>query len=91
MKVFRVPLHFAVSDNKLQIPEPTGIANSDKTLPFVFIGDDAFALTKRFMKPYAQTGLTTEQWMFNYRPSRERFLHYSIYIWRISATYCAKT
>lgn len=62
----------ALSDNKLKIPEPTVLANSDKTLPFVFIGDDAFALTKNFMKSYAQTGLTAEQRIFNYRLSRAR-------------------
>lgn len=84
----------ALCDKKLQIPKPTILTKSDKILPFVFIGDDAFALTENFMKPYAQTGLTAEQRIFNYRLSRarrEHFWHFSCCIWRISATHYASS
>jgi hypothetical protein len=37
-----------------------------------FVGDEAFALTEYFMKPYGQAGLTAEQRIFNYRLSRAR-------------------
>jgi hypothetical protein len=57
-------------DKSLQIPEPGTLPNSEKKLPFVFVGDDAFALTKNFMKPYGQTGLSAEQRIFNYRLHR---------------------
>jgi hypothetical protein len=47
------------------------LPNSEKKLQFVFVGDDAFALTEYFMKPNGQTGLSAEQRIFNYRLSRE--------------------
>ena len=56
----------------LQIPEPGTLPNSEKKLPFVFDGDDAFTMIENFMKPYIQTGLIAEQRIFNYRPSRAR-------------------
>ncbi|KAK9719944.1 DDE superfamily endonuclease [Popillia japonica] len=62
----------ALSEKLLQVPEPSLLPNSGKKLPFVFVGDDAFALTENFRKPYRQTGLTTEKRIFNYRLSRAR-------------------
>jgi len=56
----------ALVDKLLQIPEPGTLPNSEKKLPFVFVGDDTFALTKNCMKPYGQTGLTAQQRIFNY-------------------------
>ncbi|KAG5876118.1 hypothetical protein JTB14_003735 [Gonioctena quinquepunctata] len=66
------PFGKALSDKNLKIPEPSTLPNSDKKVLFVFVGDDAFALTEHFMKPYGQTGLTAEQRIFNYRLSRAR-------------------
>ena len=48
----------ALRDKLLKIPEPGTLPNSEKKLPFVFVGDDAFAFTENFMKPCGQTGLT---------------------------------
>jgi hypothetical protein len=62
----------ALGDKLLQIAEPGRLPNSQKKLPFVFVGDDAFALTENFMKPYGQAGLTAQQRIFNYRLSRAR-------------------
>lgn len=56
----------AFKNKLLKIPEQCPFPNSEKKLPFVFVGDDAFPLTENFMKPYGQTGLTTEQKIFNY-------------------------
>jgi hypothetical protein len=50
----------------LPIPEPGTLPNREKKLPFVFVGDNAFALTENFMKPYGQTGISAEQRIFNY-------------------------
>jgi hypothetical protein len=52
-------------DKLLQIPEPGTLPNSEKKLPFIFVGDDAFTPTENFMKPYGQTGLRAEQRIFN--------------------------
>ncbi|XP_076671525.1 uncharacterized protein LOC143370375, partial [Andrena cerasifolii] len=59
-------------ETNLTIPEPATLPNSGINLPFVFLGDDAFALRDNFMKPYSQTGLTLEERIFNYRLSRAR-------------------
>lgn len=63
----------ALADNTLRIPEPTQLPNSQKILPFVFLGDDAFGMTANFMKPYPQAALiNVERRIFNYRLSRAR-------------------
>lgn len=61
-----------LSDNSLGIPEPAQLPNSQRLLPFVFLGDDVFALTDNLMKPYPQAGLNLERRIFNYRLSRAR-------------------
>jgi hypothetical protein len=42
-------------DKLLQIPEPSILPNSERKLLFVFVVDEAFALTGSFMKSYGQT------------------------------------
>jgi hypothetical protein len=39
----------------LQLP------NSDKTAPYVFVGDEAFQLEENFMKPYSLSVLNIER------------------------------
>ena len=41
--------------------------------PYVFLGDDAFALKKYMMKPFPQQGLTQERRIYNYRHSRGEY------------------
>ena len=41
-------------------------------IPFVVIGDDAFALKTHMIKPYPQRNMTTERRVYNYRHSRGR-------------------
>lgn len=62
----------ALHDRTLNIPKPDALPNSNKSLPYVFVGDDAFTLTDSFMKPYSQINLTIEKRIFNYRLSRAR-------------------
>lgn len=62
-------------DNSLNLPTEANI-NGVET-PFFFLGDDAFPLTKRLMKPYkpkrgGDGRLTNEEKVFNYRLSRAR-------------------
>jgi hypothetical protein len=61
-----------LNKNSLQTPQPERLPNSEKTLPFVSVADDAFAMSENLLKPYSQTGLTPEQRIFNYRLSRAR-------------------
>ena len=55
---------------KLNLPGPKSPDNSSKMLPYVFVGDEAFALRKDFLKPFSSRELTEERRVFNYRLSR---------------------
>lgn len=59
-----------VINDRQDFPDNTTV-NGVK-LPFFYIGDDAFPLSKRIMKPYSSKGLTAEEQIFNYRLSRAR-------------------
>ena len=65
-------LALAIEDNKLSLPSPEYLAGCSECLPFVLVGDDAFALKPYFMKPYPQQGLSIEKRVYNYRHSRAR-------------------
>ena len=45
---------------------------SQRNLPYIFIGDDAFALKTNMMKPYPFQNLPLDEKIFNYRLSRAR-------------------
>lgn len=52
---------------------PNDVTINGNKLPYYFIGDDAFPLCKRMMKPFGgRKGLTDEERIFNYRLSRAR-------------------
>lgn len=61
-----------LKDNALHIPVFNRLTGSEKMLNYVFIGDEAFALTPHFLKPFNQRELTDERKIFNYRLSRAR-------------------
>jgi hypothetical protein len=44
--------------------------NSTNGLPFVFVGDEAFALPKDLLKPFGLKLLTSERVIINYHLSR---------------------
>ncbi|CAF4745322.1 unnamed protein product [Pieris macdunnoughi] len=54
------------------IPEPEELPNTNKKMPFVFVGDEAFQLLPNFMKPYNKQVLNDNRRIFNYRLSRAR-------------------
>ena len=55
----------------LNIPQPSKLPQSERILPYVFIGDDAFGSKNHLMKPYPSQHLSLER-LFNYRSSRAR-------------------
>ena len=61
-------------DNPLSIPNPKQLPGRSKPIPYVCVRDDAFGLTSYMMKPYANTGLTEQKRVFNYRLSRCRII-----------------
>ena len=65
-------LGFAIENDKLNIPRNFKISNSERILPHVFVGDDAFGLKRHMMKPYPFCNLSEDKLIFNYRLSRAR-------------------
>ena len=61
-----------IEDNCLNIPAPTPLPLEYIRIPYVFAGDDAFALKSYMMKSYPQTNLTPEKRVYNYHHSRAR-------------------
>ena len=58
--------------NELDYPEDADLPHTNKKIPFVVVGDEAFLLRKNLMQPYTGTGLSRDQRIFNYRISRAR-------------------
>lgn len=57
---------------QLQLPPPKALPGRDLPVPYVLIGDDAFALGPNLLKPYSLHNLTMMERVFNYRLSRAR-------------------
>ena len=63
----------AIQLNTLKLPTDGNMPiGSQRNLPYVFIGDDAFALKTNMMKPYPFQNLPLNEKIFNYRLSRAR-------------------
>lgn len=41
-----------ISTNSINLPPPSSLPGSDVALPYVFLGDGAFALSTHLMKPF---------------------------------------
>ncbi|XP_028416048.1 protein ALP1-like [Dendronephthya gigantea] len=59
-------------DGTIGFPAPDALPNDYQSVPYFFVGDDAFALRETMMKPYSRRGLHHEERIFNYRISRAR-------------------
>lgn len=59
-------------DNMLNLPEDKPLPGRNKCVPYVIIGDGAFALAEHLMKPFPFRNMTVEQRIYNYRLSRAR-------------------
>ncbi|KAI8432610.1 hypothetical protein MSG28_013596 [Choristoneura fumiferana] len=60
--------------DSLNIPQSRCLPNDTNgpDMPFVLVGDEAFALSKHVMRPYPRKNLSVKQRVFNYRLSRAR-------------------
>ena len=56
----------------MRIPAPNPLPFGRTKVPYVFVGDDAFALKTYMLKPYPQKNLTEEKRVYNYHHSRAR-------------------
>lgn len=58
--------------NMLDIPQPRPLIATEDNLPFVLVGDEAFALSQNLLRPYGGHSLSIEKRIFNYRLCRAR-------------------
>lgn len=76
MNVFaRTDFGACILNNGRSLNFPSDAAIRGVQTPFFFIGDDAFPLTQRLMKPFSMkrnSSLSNEEKVFNYRLSRAR-------------------
>ena len=58
----------------MQIPPPADLPSFEHTLPYIFVGDEAFPLMQNLMRPYPKKSVTGsyQNKVFNYRLSRAR-------------------
>lgn len=49
-----------LKNKSLHIPPPCNQKYSERALPFVFVGDEAFTLRKDFLKPFGQQQLNSD-------------------------------
>ncbi|OXU16556.1 hypothetical protein TSAR_013846, partial [Trichomalopsis sarcophagae] len=62
-----------LANDELDIPLSRPLPNTDIEMPFMFIADEIFALSKHLMKSFNKSGeLTVEEKVFNYRFKRAR-------------------
>ncbi|CAK1592153.1 unnamed protein product [Parnassius mnemosyne] len=54
---------------QLILPSPTYLPKDEngENMPYVFVGDEAFALSEHIMRPYPRRNLSVTQRVFNYR------------------------
>ncbi|XP_045766197.1 protein ALP1-like [Maniola jurtina] len=65
-------LYELMINNNLPLPQPQPLSGSNIPTPYVFVGDEAFGLSKHIMRPYGGQNLDLQQKVFNYRLSRAR-------------------
>uniref|UniRef100_A0A336LXM2 CSON004584 protein n=1 Tax=Culicoides sonorensis TaxID=179676 RepID=A0A336LXM2_CULSO len=61
-----------IENNQVNIPPSRPLPGRVLPVPYVLVGDDAFAVQKHLLKPFALRNLTGTQRVFNYRLSRAR-------------------
>uniref|UniRef100_A0A8C5MRY0 DDE Tnp4 domain-containing protein n=4 Tax=Leptobrachium leishanense TaxID=445787 RepID=A0A8C5MRY0_9ANUR len=61
-----------IEGGNLNIPRPAPLPGSDVSVPYAFVGDEAFGLSTHLLRPYSGTHLTVKKRVFNYRLSRAR-------------------
>ncbi|XP_066258019.1 uncharacterized protein [Euwallacea similis] len=66
-------LYKDLEKNKLHFPESSSLPGRNEKVPFVFVADEAFALSQNIMKPYSGLHVKgSKERIFNYRLSRAR-------------------
>lgn len=59
-------------NNTLNLPRPQTLPNTNLDLPYIFVGDEAFALHCNLLRPFSGQQLDATKSVFNYRLTRAR-------------------
>ena len=59
-----------LQNDQFSLPVSQKLPNSEKVLPLVILGDEAYPLQTNIMRPFPRANLTEEKTVFNYRLSR---------------------
>ena len=64
----------AIADDKLNLPADSCLEKAEHygPLPYLFVGDEAFPLSRRMLRPFGGRGHNEKERIFNYRLSRAR-------------------
>lgn len=66
-------LGYYLENNRLNLPKMRSISENGPEVPYVIVGDEAFALTSYMLRPYPRAdNLNLHKKVFNYRLSRAR-------------------
>ncbi|XP_008182845.1 uncharacterized protein LOC103309362 [Acyrthosiphon pisum] len=61
-----------INNGDITLPPPKPLPNTTEPLPYMIIGDSAFGISNKVLRPYARSNLTTKKKIFNYRMSCAR-------------------
>lgn len=61
-----------IQKNTINIPESSSVVGIPIKMPYAFVGDEAFGLSKHMLRPYSGKHLEMKKRVFNYRLSRAR-------------------
>ncbi|XP_045123980.1 uncharacterized protein LOC123511938 isoform X2 [Portunus trituberculatus] len=65
-------LYNTLENNSAHVPSVEALPGRTEPVPYVLVGDDAFAMSSYLMKPYPGRALDIPKRVFNYRLSRAR-------------------
>ncbi|XP_022818170.1 protein ALP1-like [Spodoptera litura] len=68
----RSSLFTKLHNGEIILPPPKPLPHTTEPLPYMIIGDAAFGISNKILRPYARSNLTHKKKIFNYRLSRAR-------------------